>query len=149
MLWGEQDGEVRLHPDEAVTGAIRAVFERFEEFGSARRVWLWFRSEGLNFPLQAIRLPDIQWVAPTYHAIHSGLTSPVYAGAYVYGKTRHERYVDEHGQVRKRVRKLPQSEWGVLIRDHHQGYIDWATYEANQTRLSRNTRPKPHQGLSQ
>jgi len=146
LVWGEQDGEVLLHPDEAVTGAIRAVFERFEEFGSARRVWLWFRSEGLDFPLQAIRLPNIQWVAPTYHAIHSVLTSPVYAGAYAYGKTRHERYIDEQGQVRKRVRKLPQSEWSVLIRDHHQGYIDWATYEANQTRLSRNTRPKPHQG---
>jgi excisionase family DNA binding protein len=137
---------VRLHPDEAVTGAIRTVFERFEEFGSARRVWLWFRSEGLDFPLQSIQLPDIQWVAPTYHAIHSVLTSPVYAGAYVYGKTRHERYVDEHGRVRKRVRKLPQSEWGVLIHDHHEGYIDWVTYEANQTRLSRNTRPQPHQG---
>jgi len=145
FVWGEQDGEVLLHPDEAVAGAIRAVFERFREFGSARRVWLWFRSEGLDFPLQAIRLPEIQWVAPTYHAIHSVLTNPVYAGAYVYGKTRHERYVDEHGEVRKRVRKLPQSEWGVLIRDHHQGYIDWATYEANQTRLSRNTRPQPHQ----
>jgi excisionase family DNA binding protein len=44
------------------------------------------------------------------------------------------------------VRKLPQSEWGVLIHDHHEGYIDWVTYEANQTRLSRNTRPQPHQG---
>ena len=35
-----------------VTGAIRTVFERFAEFGSARRVWLWFRSEGLSLPLQ-------------------------------------------------------------------------------------------------
>src|SRR5579864_7119819 len=52
FVWGEQDGEVLFHPDEAVTGAIRAVFERFAEFGSARRVWLWFRSEGLSFPLQ-------------------------------------------------------------------------------------------------
>jgi hypothetical protein len=52
LVWGEQDGEVLFHPDEAVTGAIRAVFERFAEFGSARRVWLWFRSEGLSFPLQ-------------------------------------------------------------------------------------------------
>jgi hypothetical protein len=41
-----------FHPDEAVTSAIRTVFERFAEFGSARRVWLWFRSEGLSFPLQ-------------------------------------------------------------------------------------------------
>ena len=47
FVWGEQDGEVLFHPDEAVTGAIRTVFERFAEFGSAPRVWLWFRSEGL------------------------------------------------------------------------------------------------------
>ena len=43
FVWGEEDGEVRFHPDEAVTSAIRTVFERFAEFGSARRVWLWFR----------------------------------------------------------------------------------------------------------
>ena len=55
FVWGEQDGEVLFHPDEAVTGAIRTVFERFAEFGSARRVWLWFRSEGLSFPLQNAR----------------------------------------------------------------------------------------------
>jgi excisionase family DNA binding protein len=146
FVWGDDDGEVRFHPDEAVTGAIHAVFERFAEFGSARRVWLWFRSEELQFPLQSIRLGDIQWVAPTYHAIHSVLTSPVYAGAYVYGKTRHERYVDEHGRVRKRIRKLPQAQWGVLIHEHHDGYIDWATYEANQTRMANNTRPQPHHG---
>ncbi len=146
LVWGEQDGEVRFHPDEAVTSTIRTVFERFNELGSVRRVWLWFRSEGLSFPLQTIQLAEIQWVAPTYHAIHSVLTSPVYAGAYVYGKTRHQRYVDEQGRVRKRVRKLPRSEWGVLIPDHHEGYIDWVTYEANQARIATNTRPQPHQG---
>ncbi len=146
LVWGEQDGEVRFHPDEAVTSSIRTVFERFNELGSVRRVWLWFRSEGLSFPLQTIQLAEIQWVAPTYHAIHSVLTSPVYAGAYVYGKTRHQRYVDEQGRVRKRVRKLPRSEWGVLIPDHHEGYIDWVTYEANQARIATNIRPQPHQG---
>jgi hypothetical protein len=62
---GEDDSEVLFHPDAAVTAAIGAVFERFVEFGSVRRVWLWFRSEGLHFPLQTIQLPEIQWVAPT------------------------------------------------------------------------------------
>ena len=113
---------------------------------SARRVWLWFRSEGLSFPLQASTLMEIRWVAPTYPAIHQVLTNPVYAGAYVYGKTRHERYVDEQGQIRTRVRHLPQEEWAVLIHDHHPGFIDWETYEANQARLAQNTRPCPHQG---
>jgi len=94
LVWGEQDGEVLFHPDEAVTGAIRTVFERFAELGSARRVWLWFRSEGLSFPLQtnpAGLAGPIRWVTPTYHAIHQVLTNPVYAGAYTYGKTRYER----------------------------------------------------------
>ena len=85
LVWGEQDGEVRFHPDEAVTSALHSVFKRFDEFGSARRVWLWFRSEGLDFPLQSIQMREIRWAAPTYHAIHSILTNPVYAGAYVYG----------------------------------------------------------------
>jgi DNA invertase Pin-like site-specific DNA recombinase len=100
FVWGERDGEVLFHPDESVTGAIRTVFERFAEFGSARRVWLWFRSESLTFPLQTTPagMPGpIRWVAPTYTALHHILTNPVYAGAYTYGKTRYERYVDEHG----------------------------------------------------
>jgi DNA invertase Pin-like site-specific DNA recombinase/predicted DNA-binding transcriptional regulator AlpA len=148
FIWGEQDGEVLFHPDEAVTGAIRTVFERFAEFGSARRVWLWFRSEGLSFPLQngpAGQLGPIRWVVPTYTALHHVLTNPVYAGAYAYGKTRCERYVDEQGVVRKRMRHLPMDQWAVLIPDHHPGFIDWATFQANQARLDSNTRPKPHQ----
>lgn len=148
FIWGEQDGEVLFHPDQAVTQAIRTVFERFAEFGSARRVWLWFRSEGLRFPLQTTPagLPGpIRWVLPTYTALHHILTNPVYAGAYTYGKTRYERYVDEHGVVRKRIRHLPPEQWAVLIPDHHPGFIDWGTYQANQARLGSNTRPQPHQ----
>src|ERR1700723_4380759 len=64
FVWGEEEGEVRLHPDAAVTSAIRTIFARFAELGSVRRVWLWFRSERLSFPLQA--------------------------GAYAYGKSRCE-----------------------------------------------------------
>jgi DNA invertase Pin-like site-specific DNA recombinase len=148
FIWGERDGEVLFHPDEAVTGALRTVFERFAEFGSARRVWLWFRSEGLSFPLQTMPagMPGpIRWVAPTYHALHQVLTNPVYAGAYTYGKTRYERYVDENGAVRKRIRHLPMDQWSVLIQDHHPGFIDWVTFQTNQARLDSNTRPKPHQ----
>lgn len=145
FIWGDEDGEVRFHPDEAVTGAIRTVFQRFAEMGSARQVWLWFRSQGLSFPLQSTTLKEIRWVSPTYAKIHQVLTNPVYAGAYVYGKTRYERYVDENGKVRKRVRKLPRSEWAVLIPDHHEGFIDWETFEANQQRIASNTRPRPHE----
>jgi DNA invertase Pin-like site-specific DNA recombinase len=142
--WGEHDGEIRLDPDQAVTGAIRCVFEKFDEFGSVRRVWLYFRSQGLQFPSRRTLLSKIRWTIPTYSAIHEVLTSPVYGGAYVYGKSRQETYVDEHGKLKKRVRRLPRSEWAVLITEHHESYIDWKTYKMNQERIGKNTRPGPH-----
>jgi len=145
FVWGEQDGEVRFHPDEAVVSAIRTVFSKFTEFGSARKVWLWFRSEGLPFPLRANMKSEIRWVTPTYTAIHHVLTNPVYAGAYAYGKCRHERYVDEQGRFRRRTRHLPMAEWPVLLPEHHPGFIDWATFQANQTRIGANIHPQPHQ----
>jgi DNA invertase Pin-like site-specific DNA recombinase/predicted DNA-binding transcriptional regulator AlpA len=144
FVWGEAGGEVRFHPDEAVVTAIGTVFARFAETGSARRVWLWFRSEGLSFPLQMHQRSGIRWVDASYTAIHHVLTNPVYAGAYTYGKTRQETTLDAAGIRRKRIRRLPRSEWQVLIPEHHPGFIDWQTYEANQARIARNTRPGPH-----
>ena len=89
---------------------------------------------------------EIRWVAPSYTAIHHVLTNPVYAGAYAYGKTRHETYVDAAGARKKRIRQLPRAEWPVLIPEHHQGFIDWPTYEANQAADRQPTRgPDPHQ----
>jgi DNA invertase Pin-like site-specific DNA recombinase len=144
FVWGEAEGEVCFHPDEAVVTAIRTVFARFSETGSARLVWLWFRSEGLKFPLQMHQGGEIRWVEASYTAIHHVLTNPVYAGAYAYGKTRQETVLDAGGGRRKRLRHLPRSEWQVLIPEHHPGFIDWQSYEANQERIARNTRPGPH-----
>jgi predicted DNA-binding transcriptional regulator AlpA len=87
---------------------------------------------------------EIRWVEPSYTAIHHVLTNPVYAGAYAYGRTRQETVLDAAGRHKKRLRHLPRAEWQVLIPQHHPGFIDWQTYEANQQRLARNTRPGPH-----
>jgi DNA invertase Pin-like site-specific DNA recombinase len=148
FVWGDADGEVRFHPDEAVCGMIRTVFSRFAELGSVRRVWLWLRSEGLSFPLRAGPSGEVRWVDPSYIAVYHVLTNPVYAGAYAYGKSRHQVTLDASGARKKRVRKLPRSQWSVLIPNHHQGYIDWSTYEANRIRISANTHPRPHQSGS-
>jgi DNA invertase Pin-like site-specific DNA recombinase len=145
LVWGEAEGEILLDPDEAVRGAVATIFERFAELGSVRQVWLWMRRERVQFPMRRFAHGEIEWTTPTYHQIHSVLESPVYAGAYAFGKTRRERYVDEHGQTRQRMRRLPQAEWEVLIWDHHHGYIDKATYDRNRERIARNTRPRAHQ----
>src|SRR6266498_1550736 len=151
LVWGEVDGQILLHPDEAVTGVITAVFDRFAVCGSVRATWLWLREQGLRWPLQPVAyprgggLPEVTWVEPTYHAVHTTLTHPAYAGAYVYGRTREERYLGADGSLRKRERRLPRDQWEVLITDHHPGLIDWDTYLANQERIGANIRPQPHQ----
>jgi len=144
LIWGEEEGQVIFHPDQAVTGAIRTIFEKYAELGSARQVWLWFESQGLLFPHECPN-GQILWIKPTYIAIHAVLSNPVYAGAYAYGKSRCERYVDETGHVRKRIRLLPMDQWAVLIPNHHPGFIDWATFERNQARMASNYHPGPQQ----
>ena len=150
LIWGEADGEICFHPDEAVTGVLAAVFEQFAVSGSVRATWLWLRAQQLRWPLQqAVYLHgkpgEITWVEPTYHAVHTTLTHPAYAGAYVYGRTRDERYLGPDGALRKRRRKLPRDQWEVLIPDHHPGFIDWDTYQANQARIGTNIRPQASQ----
>src|SRR5487761_294598 len=147
LVWGEADGEIRFHPDEAVTGVIAAVFEQFAVCGSVRATWLHLRAQQLRWPLQqAVYLHgkpgEITWAEPTYHAVHTTLTHSAYAGAYVYGRTRDERYLGPDGALRKRRRKLPRDQWEVLIPDHHPGFTDWDTYLANQARIGGNIRPQ-------
>jgi hypothetical protein len=84
----------------------------------------------------------VQWRLPKYHTVHRLLTNPVYAGAYVFGRTvtqaRFEggRKVVTHGIARRR------EEWEVLIRDHHDGYITWEAYDRNQTVIAGNANMK-------
>jgi excisionase family DNA binding protein len=72
--------------------------------------------------------------------VHDLLTNPVYAGAFVFGRTRTEKHIDATGKVVQRTVLLPREQWAVLIPDHHPGFIDWATYEANTARLRQNWR---------
>ena len=77
--------------------------------------------------------------------MHTTLTHPAYAGAYVYGRTRDERYLGPDGALRTRRRMLPRDQWEVLIPDHHPGFTDWDTYLANQDRIGTNIRPQARQ----
>jgi DNA invertase Pin-like site-specific DNA recombinase len=148
LVWGEADGDILKHPDEAVTGVIAAIFARFAICGSVRGVWLWLRDQGLKFPLQPgayIRGSEIIWTEPTCHAVHNVLTHPAYAGAYTFGRSRQERRVRDDGTLRVRRRVLPQDQWEVLIKDHHEGFISWDAYQANQAKIAQNIRPVAHQ----
>jgi DNA invertase Pin-like site-specific DNA recombinase len=139
----DETGAVVITSDEAVVEAIATVFRRFAELGTGRQVLLSLRGDGLLLPRRPTRIGRVQWAPATYPAVHDLLTNPVYAGAFVFGRTRTEKRIDATGKVVKRTVALPREQWAVLIPDHHPGFIDWATYEANTARLRQNWRA-PH-----
>jgi DNA invertase Pin-like site-specific DNA recombinase len=123
-------------PDRRVQERVLLVFSKFFELGSARPTLLWFLEHGLQVPVSAPR-DQVVWRRPRYTNIYSLLTNPAYAGAYAYGKTEHSMHY-EQGQPRRRSQRKPRHQWGVLIRDTHEGYISWKQFEEIQHMMTNN-----------
>ena len=137
--WSEAD-RIEIDPDEHVVEAIRLVFLKFREVGSARQVFLWARDADVRLPVVRLNLRSckIIWRQPAYHSIIQILSSPIYAGAYAFGR-RGNRTSIVDGRARKTTgHHRPIAEWSVLIKDHHEGYLSWSQYEENQTMLREN-----------
>lgn len=133
-------GKIEKDPDERVQQAMELVFRKMTELGSVRRVLLWFSEEKVCLPAFP-RDPGERkmiWKLPVYSNIRAILTSPIYAGAYAFGKTETRTHV-VNGRARKTVgHPKPRREWTVLIQDHHLGYISWQEYERNQAMIAAN-----------
>ncbi len=138
----DENDAIVITADEAVAEAIATVFRRFAELGSARQVLLSLRGDGLLLPRRPARTGGrVHWQAATYPAVHDLLTNPVYAGAFVFGRTRTEKRIDPAGRVIPRTVALPRDQWEVLIPGHHAGFISWDAFEANTVVLRANWRP--------
>ena len=138
------DGRLEQDPDRRIREVMSLVFRKFSEIGSVRQLAMWLRQEGIDLPV-AVYGPEgrvVQWRPPRYHTVHRLLTNPVYAGAYVFGRTgsrvRFEdgRKVVTHGIARGREK------WEIVIRDHHNGYISWDEYNRNQKVIAGNANMK-------
>lgn len=134
------DDRIEKDPDARVRATIDLIFRKFAEFGSVRQVYLCLDQQQIQLPVA--RGPEeareIVWRPARYHAVHSVLKNPVYAGAYAYGRSKTIVRL-EAGQKRARRQVQPRLEdWAVLILDHHEGYIDWDVYQSNQTMIAHN-----------
>jgi len=85
---------------------------------------------------------SIAWRLPLYNTVHNILTNPVYAGAYAFGRTMSKVSVEDGRKRVKRGLRRPQSEWDVLLKDQHEGYITWSEFERNQRVIANNATGK-------
>jgi DNA invertase Pin-like site-specific DNA recombinase len=142
----DDDDQIALCPDEQVRHAIERVFALWRALGSARQVALELIAEGQQLPARTIGQRRIRWRRASYAAVHHLLTNPAYAGAFVFGRQRVVKRVDEQGQVRVGRVDVPLEEWSVCLPDHHPGYVSWDEYLATRERLRSNVRPRGEGG---
>lgn len=146
-------GKIVLDPDEAVQEAVRLVFTLFEQFGSALAVVSHFAQQQLRFPTRwwgGKRADELIWDRLTHERVLNILHSPLYAGAYVYGRTKFRRHAlpGEEPRIKGRTRRVNQEDWPVVHLDAHPGYISWEQFLRNQRQLddNRTWRAEEHRG---
>ena len=136
----DERGAVVIDPDAEVQAAVRDVFAAFAATGSAYGVVAAFA--GRRFPLRAYGgawAGQLRWGRLTHARVLGVLNNPGYAGAYVYG-----RYTcSPPGRPgRQRAHRAsssgPAPSGRCCIHDHHEGYISWEDYLANEAKLAAN-----------
>ena len=143
LCWNEI-GTIEIDPDEHMQEAIRLVFAKFRELGSARQVFLWLRAANVKMAVMRrnVDVCKMEWKAPAYHSVMQILHNPVYAGAYAFGRVGQRTSIVDGRSRKTNGHKKPRDEWSMLIYDHHPGYISWQEYEENQRLLLENAHMK-------
>jgi DNA invertase Pin-like site-specific DNA recombinase len=133
------DDRIEKSPDARIRSAIELVLSRFADLNSVRQVFLWFNREQIQLPVMVgvQGACEVVWRPASYHAVLSILKNPIYAGAYAYGRSKTVVRLVEGRKQAHRIKRR-REEWTVLIRDHHEGYIDWDTYQRNQAMIAHN-----------
>ena len=151
LCWDDV-GTIVLDPDQEVQGAVRLVFRFFQETGSAYGVTHRFAEQDLKFPKRAyggVWNGQLIWGHLTDSRVLNILKNPAYAGVYAFGRFRCVKEILQDGEVRSRVKEMPRDSWLVEIQNHHEGYLSWDDYLANQDQLQRNRTRRPDNVLPQ
>jgi len=137
----DEEGSIVFDPDSQVQHVVRFLFDSFRQRGSAYGVVHHFSKAGLQFPKRAyggVWNGRLIWGRLTGSRVLGVLKNPAYAGAYVHGRYQSIKEISPNGVLYSKVKKMPISDWTVLIHDHHEAYISWEEFMQNQQLLERN-----------
>ena len=130
----DASGRAVFDPDVSVQARVRGIFRMFARHGSLSATLRALAADGQGFPVrrsQGPRRGELEWVPPSTATLHDMLTSPVYAGAFAWGRTAGSARAD-----------LPiEARWRHLLKDRHPAYITWEEFELTQRQLANNRWP--------
>ena len=135
----QHDGTVILDPDEQVRQTLQILFEQFGHLRNARAVQRYFYQHEIKMPRliqTGLDYGKTIWVKPTYQMIQQVLTSPVYAGVFVYGRCK--TVVAPGDPPIVKVHRLLMEEWNIAIPDVYPSYISYDQYVKNRQVLRDN-----------
>ena len=98
----DEDGNIIKSLDEQVTHLIGLIYQKYFEIGTINGVLKYLLENNLLFPRKASFEKKIRWVRPYNKAVRDTLVNPLYTGAYVFGRTKVVKELDEHGNQRSR-----------------------------------------------
>jgi DNA invertase Pin-like site-specific DNA recombinase len=102
-------GQINLNPDEQVQSTVRLVFDLYQRLGTVTGILRHLVRNGIQLPFRihtGSNKGQIEWRRPNQSTIRNMLAHPIYAGAYVYGRScqtpttrqRHNARADCHAR---------------------------------------------------
>lgn len=128
-----------IDPDEEVRQTLTRIFEPFASLRNARAVQREPNTQQLRLPRVVQLGADVGkmvWVQPTYQMIQQLLTSPVYAGVFVYGWRKLEMSRGDPPIMAERRR--PIEEWDIVVPGVYPAYLSYDQYLRNRQQLRDN-----------
>ena len=135
------EGCMVFDPDASVIDAVRLVFRKFHEIGSAFGVARYFNDSAQDFPgarWSTTLTPRVTWAPITHERVLSILKNPTYAGVYTFGKSRIQGLVRDGEVAKVRQQISDRAQWLVFIKNAHPAYVTWEEFMENEVQISRN-----------
>lgn len=134
--------EVIPDPDPDIKKTFEIFFKTFEECGSASALVREFAKKNVLFPTRitvGLRKGKVDWKPLTRVRALDVLHNSIYAGDFVYGRTKItvEPELGDTPKFKKRQVQLKYEDWGVVIEGRHQGYITKERFLWNLEQLSK------------
>ncbi len=135
-VWG--DHGLEFDADASVRHAIATILGRYLIEPSAHAVVRWADREGILVPTRRYfsdGAQEVAWKPLGISRFKDMLKSPIYAGAYVWGRRIEEKVLVD-GEVHVLRRTKQPDDWTVFLPDAHEAYISWETYLTHRDKLS-------------
>ena len=134
----DDTGAIVKSHDEQVVHLVTLVYAKIFEFGSVNAVMQYLAHEELRIPRRNFSDASVRWEKPYYRAIYLMLTNPIYAGTYVYGRSRVVHEIGHKGERKTRRQAKALADCDVILHDHHEAYVSREDFERIQRMIHSN-----------